>query len=140
MHFHHCYQMMFHEKLEIMFFKSLWYYNLNEYKCYNFFQSITIVLTSLVEIKIVIVHISRCISKLLLVVVLVMVSIAVRRYHDQDSFYKGQHLVGLGLQVQRSSPLSSRQEHGRSMAASRQVWSRRSWELCILIWLQPGEN
>jgi hypothetical protein len=39
------------------------------------------------------------------------VSIAVKRHHDQGNSYKGQHLIGIGLQVQRSSQLSSRQEH-----------------------------
>jgi hypothetical protein len=36
-----------------------------------------------------------------------MVSIAIRRQHDQGNSYKGQHLVGVDLQVQRFSPLSS---------------------------------
>jgi hypothetical protein len=35
----------------------------------------------------------------------------VNRHHDQGKSYKG-HLIGAGLQVQRFSPLSSRQEHG----------------------------
>ena len=34
------------------------------------------------------------------------------RDHDQGKSYKTQHLIGAGLQVQRFSPLSSRQEHG----------------------------
>jgi hypothetical protein len=38
------------------------------------------------------------------------VSIAVERHHDQGNSYKGQHLVGAGLKVQRFSPLSSWQE------------------------------
>jgi hypothetical protein len=33
------------------------------------------------------------------------------RHHDQDNSYKG-HFIGAGLQVQRFSSLSSRQEHG----------------------------
>lgn len=37
-------------------------------------------------------------------------------HHDQDNFYKGQHLIGAGLQVQRFSRLSSRQEHGSIQA------------------------
>jgi hypothetical protein len=36
-----------------------------------------------------------------------LVSIAAMRYHDQGNSYKGQHLIGSGLQVQRFSPLSS---------------------------------
>jgi hypothetical protein len=42
--------------------------------------------------------------------VLVFVSFAVRRHHDQGSSYKKQQLIGAGLQVQRFSPLSSWQE------------------------------
>jgi hypothetical protein len=38
---------------------------------------------------------------------LIKVSIAVKRCHDQGNPYKGQHLIGAGLQVQRFSPLSS---------------------------------
>jgi hypothetical protein len=45
-------------------------------------------------------------------VILVRVSIAVNRHHDQGKSYKGQYLIGSGLQVQKFSPLSSRQEHG----------------------------
>jgi hypothetical protein len=41
---------------------------------------------------------------------------AVNRHHEQGISYKGQHLIGAGLQVQRVSPLSSRQEH-RSIQA-----------------------
>ena len=40
---------------------------------------------------------------------------AVDRHHDQDNSYKGQHLIGAGLKVQRFSPLS-RQEHGSIQA------------------------
>jgi hypothetical protein len=32
----------------------------------------------------------------------------VNRHHDQGNSYEGQHLIGVGLQVQRFSPLSSR--------------------------------
>jgi hypothetical protein len=32
--------------------------------------------------------------------ILIMVSIAVKRHHDQGNSYKGQYLVGVGLQVQ----------------------------------------
>jgi hypothetical protein len=32
----------------------------------------------------------------------------VNRHHDQGKSYKGQRLIGAGLQVQRFSPLSSR--------------------------------
>jgi hypothetical protein len=41
--------------------------------------------------------------------VLVGVSFAVKRHHDQVKSYKG-HLIRVGLQVQRFSPLSSRKE------------------------------
>jgi hypothetical protein len=41
---------------------------------------------------------------------------AVNRHHDQGKSYKGQDLIGAGLQVQRFSPLSSRQEHGSIQA------------------------
>ena len=33
-----------------------------------------------------------------------------RRHQDQGNCYKGKHLIGTGLQVQRFSPLSSRQK------------------------------
>ena len=42
----------------------------------------------------------------------VRVFIAMKRHHDQDNSYKGKHLIGAGLQVQRCSPLSSWQKHG----------------------------
>jgi hypothetical protein len=35
----------------------------------------------------------------------------VNRHHDHGNSYKGQYLIGAGLQVQRFSPLSSKQEH-----------------------------
>jgi hypothetical protein len=38
------------------------------------------------------------------------VFIAVKRHHGQGSSYKGQHLIGAGLQVLRFGPLSSWQE------------------------------
>jgi hypothetical protein len=41
---------------------------------------------------------------------------SVKRQHIQGKSYKGQHLTGDGLQVQRFSPLSSRQEHGSIQA------------------------
>jgi hypothetical protein len=40
----------------------------------------------------------------------------VKRHHDQCKSYKGQFLIGAGLQVQRFSPLSSRQEQGSVQA------------------------
>jgi hypothetical protein len=40
----------------------------------------------------------------------------VNNHHDQGKPYKKQHLIGAGLQVQRFSPLSSRQEHGSIQA------------------------
>jgi hypothetical protein len=42
--------------------------------------------------------------------------IAVNRHHDQGKTYKGQHLIGASLQVQRFSLVSSSQEHGRIQA------------------------
>ena len=36
--------------------------------------------------------------------------IAVKTCHDQGNSYKDKHFIGAGLQVQRFSPLSSRQE------------------------------
>jgi len=36
----------------------------------------------------------------------------VNRHHDKCKFYKGQHLIGAGLEVQRFSQFSSRWEHG----------------------------
>jgi len=43
----------------------------------------------------------------------------VKRHHDHGKSYKGQHyLIGAGLQVQRFSPLSSRQEHGSIQAGT----------------------
>jgi hypothetical protein len=48
--------------------------------------------------------------------VLVRVSIVLKRYHDHGSSYKGKHFIGTGLQVLKSSPLTSRQEHGRVQA------------------------
>jgi hypothetical protein len=46
---------------------------------------------------------------------------AMNRHHDQGNCYKGQHLTGAGLQVQRFSPLSSRQEHGSVQAGMMQA-------------------
>jgi hypothetical protein len=40
----------------------------------------------------------------------------VNRRHDQGKSYKGQHLIGAGLQVQRFSPFSSRWEYGSIQA------------------------
>ena len=38
------------------------------------------------------------------------------RHHDQGNSYKGQHLIGAGLQNQRFNPLLSRWEHGSIQA------------------------
>jgi hypothetical protein len=38
--------------------------------------------------------------------VLVRISIAMKRHHDQDNSYKGKDLFGAGLQFQRFNPLS----------------------------------
>ena len=46
--------------------------------------------------------------------VLVRGCIVVKRHNDQGNSYKGKHLIGASLQVQRFSPLSSKQEHGRA--------------------------
>jgi len=43
-------------------------------------------------------------------IVLVRVSFAMKRHHDQGNFYKGKHLIGAGLQFQKFSPESSWQE------------------------------
>jgi hypothetical protein len=40
----------------------------------------------------------------------------VNRHHDQGNSYKGQHLIGAGLQVLRFSPLSSWWEYGSVQA------------------------
>jgi hypothetical protein len=45
--------------------------------------------------------------------VLVEISTAVKRHHDHSNSYKGNHLIGVGLQFQRSSPLSSWHETWR---------------------------
>ena len=47
-----------------------------------------------------------------MVIVLVRVSIAVKKHHNQGNSYKRKHLTGADLQVLRFSPLSSRPEHG----------------------------
>jgi hypothetical protein len=39
-----------------------------------------------------------------------MVSIALKRYHDHSNSYKEKNFIGIGLQFQRLSPLSSWQE------------------------------
>ena len=44
--------------------------------------------------------------------------IHMKRYYQQDNFYKGQHLIGTDLSFQRVSPLSSCQEE----------------------WMHPGRN
>jgi hypothetical protein len=40
----------------------------------------------------------------------------VNRHHGQGNSYKGKRLIGDGLQVQRLSSLSLRQEHGNVQA------------------------
>ena len=44
---------------------------------------------------------------------LVRVSIAVKTHHDHGNRDKGQHLIGVGLQILRFSPLSAWQHIGR---------------------------
>jgi hypothetical protein len=46
---------------------------------------------------------------------------AVNRHHDESKSYKGQHLIGAVLKVQRFSPLSSRCEYGSIQAGMVQV-------------------
>jgi hypothetical protein len=61
---------------------------------------------------------------------LVWVSIALKRHHDRSNFYKGQYLIGAGLQFQRFSPLSSWQEawqHSGRHGASEGAKSSTSW-------------
>ena len=41
---------------------------------------------------------------------------AVNRHHDQGKSYRGQCLIGAGLQIQWFIPLSPRQEHGSIQA------------------------
>jgi hypothetical protein len=53
--------------------------------------------------------------------VLARVSIAVKRHHNQGNSYKGKHLIGAGLQVQRLSIVIM----VGSMAACRQIWCWR---------------
>ena len=36
-----------------------------------------------------------------------------KRHHDRSYSYEGQDIIGIGLSVQRFSPLSSRQEAGQ---------------------------
>ena len=58
--------------------------------------------------------------------------IAVKRRHYQVNYFKGQHLIGVGLQFLRFSRLSSWQ--GIWQAACRQMWCwRNSLESCIFI-------
>ena len=45
----------------------------------------------------------------------------VNRHHDQGKFYKKHHLIGVGLQIQRFSPLSSRRENGSIQAGMEQA-------------------
>jgi hypothetical protein len=47
---------------------------------------------------------------------------AVNRHHDQGKSYKGQHLIVAGLQDQRFSSVSSRQEHCSIQAGMVQQW------------------
>ena len=60
----------------------------------------------------------------------VRVFAAMNRHHDQGNSYKGQHLIGVGLQVQRFSLLSLRQEHG-SMQVGMVQLEPRVLHLCL---------
>jgi hypothetical protein len=62
----------------------------------------------------------------------------VKRHHDQGNSYKGQHLIGAGLLVQRFSPLLSRQEawqhpgrHGAGRALSSDFIKRKPGADCF---------
>ena len=79
------------------------------------------------------------------VVVLVRVSIAVKRHHDHGNSYKGKHFIGAGLWFQRFSPLSSWQEawwhvsrHGAGKAPCWEfyIWIRRK-KMTHWTWLEP---
>jgi hypothetical protein len=59
----------------------------------------------------------------------------VNRHHDQGNSYKDIILLGLAYRFRGSVHY-----HGRSMAASRQAWWRRSWKFCIFIGRQTGED
>ena len=77
-----------------------------------------------------------------LLVVLVRVSIAMKRHHDQGNSYKGQHLIGAGFQFQRFYTLLSWQKAWHHLgrhdagegAESSTSWSEgsreRVWLLC----------
>ena len=77
-------------------------------------------------------------------VVLVRVSIAVKRHHDHGNSYKGKHLIGSGLQFQRFSPLSSwwgawqhTGKHGTGEVAQFLIWVSRQQEERVtldLVW------
>ena len=72
-----------------------------------------------------------------IVLVLVRVSIAVKRYHDQGNTCKGEHLTGVGLQFYRFSPLSSWWEVWQ---LSGRRGARGVNSFYILIQRQPGED
>jgi hypothetical protein len=40
----------------------------------------------------------------------------VKKHHEQSNSFKDKHLIGAGLQVQKFSPLPSRQERGNIQA------------------------
>lgn len=46
----------------------------------------------------------------------VRVCIAVKRCHEHSNSYKEQHFIGIVLQVEKFSQLSSRWEHGNTQA------------------------
>ena len=60
---------------------------------------------------------SRFLRLIRTVTLVVRVSFAMKRHHDQSNSYKGKHLIGIGLQVPRFSPLSSWWEHPGSIQA-----------------------
>jgi hypothetical protein len=90
----------------------------------------------------------KIIFSVIIAYVLIRVSNAVRRHHDQGNSYKGQHLIGAGLQVQRFSPLSSRRENSSfqaGMALEKELkalclQSKRSQEQTVSMWLGRGSQ
>lgn len=55
---------------------------------------------------------------------------------EQGKFFKRQHLIGSGIQVQKFSLVSSRQK----LEASKQSWYRKSWAFNIIIWRRLMED
>ena len=60
------------------------------------------------------------------------------RRHGQCKSYKGQHLIGDGLQVQRLIPLSLREEHGSVQAGMVQTEAESSISPSEGCWQNTG--